>query len=40
MAGRDGGFLMLPFKAGADCAAPPLYILSNNREGKNYDYSS
>ena len=25
---------MLPFKAGADCAAPPLYILSNNREGK------
>ena len=25
---------MLPFKAGADCAALPLYILSNNREGK------
>ena len=25
---------MLPFKAGADCAAPPLYIISNNREGK------
>ena len=31
---------MLPFKAGADSAAPPLYIISNNREGKNYDYSS
>ena len=22
-----GLFLMLPFKAGADCAAPPLYII-------------
>ena len=36
-----GAFLMLPFPACADCAAPPLYIYIFIIEREtNYDYSS